>query len=426
MAWIRRWPVWSLRRPAVVMVIVIEVVTALVTAAVVLRLPIHRHDWVIFAVLGVGSILHMELVRGVERIREGTRAHTPHMDLKSVWTFAGLLLLPPALSIGLVVVTCLHNRLRVDTLQTFRWLYSSCVVVLASEASAAVLYAGLPAGLYPGLPTSWNGVAVIILAGAMRWLVNLALVVAIIFMSSPKVTSRDATGGFDNNLVEMAGLALGAVAALVMVHDPWFLVLILPPLLVLHRSLLLRKYELASRVDSKTGLSNAMHWSELARGELARAERQQTAAGVLMLDLDHFKRVNDTYGHLTGDAVLKAVSEALRKESRDYDLVGRFGGEEFMILTPNIDPLDLGSVAERFRRCIGNISVTSPDTHEQVTVTASAGVAAYPQSGCDLDELLLAADAALYRAKEDGRNRSCFAPSASADRLPRARQPEEQ
>jgi diguanylate cyclase (GGDEF)-like protein len=245
-------------------------------------------------------------------------------------------------------------------------------------------------------------------------------------MSSPKVTSRDATGGFDNNLVEMAGLALGAVAALVMVHDPWFLVLILPPLLVLHRSLLLRKYELASRVDSKTGLSNAMHWSELARGELARAERQQTAAGVLMLDLDHFKRVNDTYGHLTGDAVLKAVSEALRKESRDYDLVGRFGGEEFMILTPNIDPLDLGSVAERFRRCIGNISVTSPDTHEQVTVTASAGVAAYPQSGCDLDELLLAADAALYRAKEDGRNRSCFAPSASADRLPRARQPEEQ
>ena len=168
MSWVRRWPVWSLRRPAIVMVIVVELVAALVTAAVVIRLPIHRHDWVIFAVLGVGSILHMELVRGVERIREGTRAHTPHMDLKSVWTFAGLLLLPPALSIGLVAVTCLHQRMRVDTLQTFRWLYNAAVVVLASEASAAVLYAGLPAGLYPGLPESWRGVAVVILASASR------------------------------------------------------------------------------------------------------------------------------------------------------------------------------------------------------------------------------------------------------------------
>ncbi|HEX3650930.1 MAG TPA: GGDEF domain-containing protein [Pseudonocardiaceae bacterium] len=393
------------------MVIVVEFVTALVTAAFVTRLPIHQHDLIIFGVLAVGSVLHMELVRGVERIREGTRAHTPHTDLKSVWTFAGLLLLPPALSIGLVVVTCLHQRLRVNQLQTFRWLYNTAVIALSSEAAAAVLYAGLPAGDYPGLPASWTGVAVIILAAAMRWLVNLALVVAIIFLSSPKVTSRDATGGFDTNLVEMAGLALGAVAALVIEHDPWFLVLILPPLLVLHRSLLLRKYELASRVDSKTGLSNAMHWSELARGELARAERQQTAAGVLMLDLDHFKRINDTYGHLTGDAVLKAVADALRRECRDYDLVGRFGGEEFMILTPNIDATDLNSIAERFRRCIGNLSVTSPDTREQVTVTASAGVVVYPQGGSDLDELLLAADAALYRAKESGRNQTCCAPA---------------
>ncbi|HEX5119327.1 MAG TPA: GGDEF domain-containing protein [Pseudonocardiaceae bacterium] len=333
------------------------------------------------------------------------------MDLKSVWTFAGLLLLPPSLCLALVALTCLHQKVRLARLQMFRWLYSSAVVFLATEASAAVLYAGLPAGQYPGLPHSWTGVAVIILAGAMRWLVNLALVVAIILMSSPKTTAHDALGGFDNNLVEMAALALGAVAALVIVHDPWYLALILPPLLVLHRSLLLRKYELAARVDSKTGLNNAMHWSEMARGELARAERDDSAVGVLMLDLDHFKRINDTYGHLTGDAVLKAVADALRKESRDYDLVGRFGGEEFMILTPNIDPLDLNAIAERFRRCISNLSVTSPDTREQVTVTASAGVVAYPQGGSDLDELLLAADAALYRAKESGRNQTCCAPA---------------
>jgi diguanylate cyclase (GGDEF)-like protein len=416
--------VWSLRRPAVLMVLVVEIIALLVTAAIVPRVPIRHGDWLVFAVLGVGSILHMELVRGVERIREGARTNTPHMDLKSVWTFAGLLLLPPSLCIALVALTCLHQKVRLVRFQMFRWLYSSTVVVLATEASAAILYAGLPSGQYPGLPTSWWGVALIILAGAMRWLVNLALVVAIILLSTPKANAHDALGGFDNNLVEMAALALGSVAALVIVHDPFFLVLILPPLLVLHRSLLLRKYELAARTDSKTGLNNAMHWSEMARAELARAERDSTAVGVVMLDLDHFKRINDTFGHLTGDAVLKAVAEALHKQSRDYDLIGRFGGEEFMVLAPGIDPIDLTAVAERFRRCIGSLSVTSPDTHEIVTVTASAGVVAYPDGGIDLDELLLAADAALYQAKETGRNRTCRAPSVSPT-LPSARQPDE-
>jgi diguanylate cyclase (GGDEF)-like protein len=422
--WTHRWPVWSLRRPAVVTVFVVEILAVVVTAATVTRVPIKHSDWMILTVLGVGSILHMELVRGVERIREGTRGNTPHMDLKSVWTFAGLLLLPPSLSIALVVVTCVHQRVRLVRMQTFRWLYSSTAVMLATEASAAVLYAGLPAGHYPGLPNSWWGVAVIVLAATMRWFVNLALVVGIILLSSPKANAHAALGGFDNNLVEMAALALGAVAALVMVHDPWFLVLILPPLLVLHRSLLLRQYEVAARTDAKTGLVNAMHWSQIARGELARAERDRTSVGVLMLDLDHFKQINDNHGHLTGDAVLKAVSDALRKEARDYDVVGRFGGEEFMILLPGLDPVDIVATAERFRRCIGGLVVGSPDDHGTVTVTASAGVVAYPDGGVDLDELLLAADAALYRAKESGRNQTCLAP-AGASALPEARQPEE-
>lgn len=422
--WIHRWPVWSLRRPAIVTVFVVELFALVVTAATVTRVPIKHADWLVLAVLGIGSILHMELVRGVERIREGTRANTPHMDLKSVWTFAGLLLLPPSLSLALVAVTCVHQRVRLVRMQTFRWLYSSTVIVLATEASAAILYAGLPAGHYPGLPSSWWGVVVIVLAATMRWFVNLALVVGIILLSSPKANAHAALGGFDNNLVEMAALALGAVAALVMVHDPWFLVLILPPLLVLHRSLLLRQYEVAARTDAKTGLVNAMHWSQIARGELARAERDHTSVGVLMLDLDHFKAINDTHGHITGDAVLKAVADALRKEARDYDVVGRFGGEEFMILLPGLDPGDITAIAERFRRCISSLIVGSPDHHEPVMVTASAGAVTFPEGGGDLDELLLAADAALYRAKESGRNQTCFAP-ASSSTLPTARQPEE-
>src|SRR5205823_8310429 len=102
---------------------------------------------------------------------------------------------------------------------------------------------------------------------------------------------------------------------------------------------------------------------------------------------------------------------ALRREARDYDIVGRFGGEEFMVLLPGLDPADLPAVSERFRHCIGGLIVTSPDNQEPVRVTASAGAVAYPIGGNDLDELPLAADAALYRAKESGRNQTCFAPA---------------
>jgi diguanylate cyclase (GGDEF)-like protein len=370
-------------------------------------------------VLSIGSIVHMQAVRGIHLTKEQTNA--PYVDLKSVWTFAGLLLLPPSLATALVMITAVHLRLRMPRMKTFRWLYTTATVILATQAATAVLYAALPHGAHPGLPNSVRGVAVVLLAGAIRWFINFALVVAIILLSAPKTPAQEALGSFNNSMVEVAALALGGITALVVSQDVWYLALILPLLLVLHRTALLRQYEEAARTDPKTGVANAMHWSQVARAELSRAERDSNCVGILMLDLDHFKRVNDTYGHLTGDAVLRAVAEALRKETRDYDVVGRFGGEEFMVLLPNLPAADLAAVAERFRHCVGGLVVTSPDNNEPVKVTASAGAVVYPDGGSDLDELLLAADAALYRAKEGGRNQTCLAPSA----VPAARQPEE-
>lgn len=419
---------WSLRRPALATLLVVELVAVIATVATVGRVPVRAGDWLVLGILAVGSVVHLEAVRGIERFREGVRANTPYIDLKSVWTFAGVLLLPPDLAIALVVFTFAHMRLRVQRRQWFRWVYTVATVVLATEAAAAVLYAGLPGGGYPHLPTSWQGVGVIILAALVRWFINHGLVVAIILVSSPNTPASEALGSFSNNVVEVAGVSLGAVTALVAIRDPWYIALILPPLLVLHRSLLLRQYEVAARTDSKTGLCNAVYWSEMARGELTRAERDNTMVGVIMLDLDHFKKINDTYGHLTGDAVLKNVATALKREAREYDVVGRFGGEEFMILLPNIDAGDLPTVAERFRAAIGALTVISPDTGATVRATASAGVASFPHSGHDLDELLLAADAALYTAKESGRNRMCLAPAvagAVAPEVPETRPAED-
>jgi diguanylate cyclase (GGDEF)-like protein len=405
---------WALRRPAIVTVLTVEVITIGTTAAIWNWTPIEHHDLVIFGVLLAGSIVHMESVRGIERIREQARATAPLVNLTAVWTFAAILLLPPLLAVSVSVVTSAHMRLRVARRDTFRTVYSAAALILATEAAAAVLNVGLPHGTYPGLPASWQGVALIVLAGLVRWFVNYGLIVVIILLSSPSSPGKDALGSFNDNIVEVAALSLGAVTALVVSHDIWYLLLILPPLLVLHRSLLMHQYETAARTDAKTGLANAAYWSQMARAELARAERYETAVGVLMLDLDHFKKINDTYGHLTGDEVLKAVADALKKETRDYDLVGRFGGEEFLVLLPGIKPHELRTVAERFRGCIGAVVVNAPETYDRVPVTASAGAICFPDGGSDLDELLLAVDAALYEAKHSGRNQTCFAPSGNS------------
>jgi diguanylate cyclase (GGDEF)-like protein len=421
-ATVRGWQVWAERRPVLATIVTVELCAVAVGVALSTTVPVHPHDWVIFGVLAGGAALHIQAIRGIELVGAGNNQGGPSVDLKSIWTFAGLLLLPPSLALLLVLCTSVHLYLRSRRRPPFHWLYTTATVLLATEAGMGVLAAAQPAGAYPGVPESARGVALVVLAAATRWFVNFALVVLIILLSVPKITAQDALGTASGALIEGAALSLGAITALVVMTDPWYLALLVPVLLVLHRALLVRQYEVAAWTDSKTGLVNATHWSNLARNRLARADRDGTGVGVLMLDLDHFKGINDDYGHLVGDAVLKAVADALRKQAHDYDVVGRFGGEEFVVLLRATDRTGLLAAAERFRQCVAGVTVTSPDTHEPVTVTSSAGAAGYPWTAHDLDELLLAADAALYQAKKTGRNRTCLAPATAPSTLPRARQ----
>jgi diguanylate cyclase (GGDEF)-like protein len=148
-------------------------------------------------------------------------------------------------------------------------------------------------------------------------------------------------------------------------------------------------------------------WHERARQELVRAERDTSSFGVLMVDLDHFKRVNDTYGHLAGDEVLKAVARMLESEIREYDSAGRFGGEEFAVLVPDSVAVDVVAIAERLRRRVTELEIIAPTDAGSRTInglSASIGVAIYPSSGTTLEQLLLTADTAVYAAKSNGRN----------------------
>jgi diguanylate cyclase (GGDEF)-like protein len=176
---------------------------------------------------------------------------------------------------------------------------------------------------------------------------------------------------------------------------------------LLQRSLRHAQLLTDSRADSKTGLLNAATWEREAAVEVARAVRTRTPLAIAMLDIDRFKVINDTYGHLAGDQVLKEIARTLDSLLRDYDRAGRFGGEEFSLLLPQTRAVDAFRIAERVRASIAALPIIVPGATggERVHVTVSIGVAGL-DSGCkrEYSELIAAADAALYRAKSGGRD----------------------
>ena len=155
--------------------------------------------------------------------------------------------------------------------------------------------------------------------------------------------------------------------------------------------------------DALTGLWNRRAVVDILHSELARASREHTSLGVVMGDVDHFKQINDTFGHQAGDACLVQVAQRLRSLVRVYDSVGRYGGEEFLLIVPHTTLADTVKLAERLRH--GLVEQSVEVSSAQLSVTASFGVTTTEAAGSDPDALLCAADQAVYRAKSRGRNR---------------------
>ncbi|KIL98027.1 hypothetical protein CCC_01088 [Paramagnetospirillum magnetotacticum MS-1] len=161
--------------------------------------------------------------------------------------------------------------------------------------------------------------------------------------------------------------------------------------------------ELASR-DSLTQTANRRHFEHLAGLELDHARRMGRSFALLALDIDHFKRINDTWGHAAGDEALKAFANACRLSLREYDILGRIGGEEFAVALPNTGPDGARVIAERLRAAVAEL-VVRPAKGELFELTVSIGVAQLREGDLTIDTLLERADQALYRAKHAGRNR---------------------
>lgn len=169
-----------------------------------------------------------------------------------------------------------------------------------------------------------------------------------------------------------------------------------------------RNYELEkqARYDKLTGVFNRGEFEIHAQEVLASAMRHKRKTTVLMLDIDFFKQVNDTYGHLLGDEVLRAVAQAIESAKRSEDIVGRYGGEEFSMVLPETDASGAEVVAERIRCSIEQLKFSNPDIKTSISI---GGYSTVPIKGDDLNNLINSADAALYRAKNEGRNRVVFA-----------------
>ncbi len=160
-------------------------------------------------------------------------------------------------------------------------------------------------------------------------------------------------------------------------------------------------------LDALTGFYNKRQLEERLKQEVSSSRRQHLPLSVIMTDIDFFKSVNDTYGHAVGDLVLKTVSDVIRSQLREYDVAGRYGGEEFTILLPSAGIKDACMVAERLRKAVEkrlvDISKLTPE-HKNISVTISLGVYQM-QDGDEIPDLIIKADRALYEAKTGGRNK---------------------
>ncbi len=156
-------------------------------------------------------------------------------------------------------------------------------------------------------------------------------------------------------------------------------------------------YELAT-IDEKTGVYNNQFFKTISEMEIDKAKREIGPLSLLIVDLDHFKKINDNYGHLLGDLILKRIGFVLKENTRKYDLVSRFGGEEFIVLFPNTELLRAKKVSERIRRKVQEDKILS-----KYKVTISGGLCDYKKNDTII-RMKKRADKALYRAKNKGRN----------------------
>jgi diguanylate cyclase (GGDEF)-like protein len=407
-AWLpaRRIQTWQLMRlPGWLAATVVAVVVAdLAAIGLAARYsPLHPADVALFSVLVLCGAVAVELMR-----RCGETALFAK-DVSVVWELPMVILLPPVYALLAPIPRMLLTQWRVRKSAPHRRVYTAAVYGLSYGAAYLAFHAAgriTTLSLSGPRPQAAAWVAAVAVAVLVQWLVNGSLIYIAIKGSDSTVTLRGTMLTRDNLQNDLMEGCVASLVALAITVTPLTIVLALPFVTLLQRSSRHAQLVNESRIDTKTGLLNAGTWRRESSAEVARAQRTGSPLALALIDIDFFKSVNDRYGHLAGDDVLGAVGRALRGLVREYDVIGRFGGEEFALLLPQADEAGARILTERIRSQIARLQIQAPGGPgtDPISLTVSIGVVAMAAAG-DLTEMLAVADAALYRAKNAGRNR---------------------
>ncbi len=339
-------------------------------------------------------------------------------DFITAWVLPVAILLPPVYALVMPIPLQVLHQWRVHKGVVYRRVFTAGAISLTFGAASLVFHA---------FPASFAGPAIGTGIHALTWSLAVvvaqmvgdrghqALILTAIKLSDRAVKLADVVWNRERLLADLAEFDLSVLITIVVAVNTLLAIVAVPTVLLVRRFIMHDQLLAASRVDTKTGLLNASTWEREAAVEIERAVRTGTPLALALVDIDHFKAVNDTYGHLVGDKALRAVTDGLQSQLRAYDLAGRFGGEEFAILLPHAREMDALNVAERLRAHIAAMSVPVGDDERgpAVRVTISVGVASLDGANRELTDMLAAADAALYYAKETGRNKTHVIPASA-------------
>jgi diguanylate cyclase (GGDEF)-like protein len=317
-----------------------------------------------------------------------------------VFFFWGAVLLPPWM-IGLLAMACFLPGAFVHK---FKWYMLAFNMANYAMAGVAANVVARTAGFTVSAGIGFSAVGALVAAGTVFLAVNYILILFVVTLSRRRPL-RMVAGELVKGLPLDISLAMtGACLAVLWTVGPALVLLAGGPIVLAYRALWVPLLRHKSRTDPKTGLFNSEHFESELADALRAARKDRTDLSVAMFDLDHLRAVNNQFGHLTGDRVIKGIADLLRDLAPDGAVAARFGGEEFCLLLPNVSALGAREVAERIRARVQAMKLRSDDDAE-LAITASIGVAAYPEHGETAEALLQAADAALYDAKLGGRNR---------------------
>ena len=333
-------------------------------------------------------------------------------DFLTAWVLPVAILLPPVYAMLTPIPLQVLTQWRVHKGVVYRRVFTAGAISLTYGAASL---------LFRQFPDSFAGSSIGSGTHAITWVLAVAvcelvggfghkfLIMGAIKLSDPSVRLAELALNREALQADFAEFDLSVLITVVVAVTPVLAIAAVPTVLLARRFIMHAQLLAASRIDTKTGLLNASTWEREAEVEITRAVRMRIPLAVALVDIDHFKVVNDTYGHLVGDKALRAVTDGLRGQLRGYDLAGRFGGEEFAVLLPQAREQDALNVAERLRAHIAGLSIPVDDGDESagfVRLTISVGVASLDGESRELTDLLAAADAALYHAKETGRNKT--------------------